>query len=61
MTLHNVVAMTNVLSAKHVIESILLDPARRLTVLDCLIRSSQFASSIAPAALSVTLNPTAFG
>src|SRR5437867_2373455 len=48
------------LSAKNVIESILPDPADRWTVLDCLTRSSRFASSIAPAALSVTLTSNGF-
>src|SRR5260370_15553206 len=43
------------LSAQNVIESLLPDVHDRRTVLDLLIRSSQFASSIAPAAWSTTL------
>jgi hypothetical protein len=45
----------NSLSARDVIESILPDFSDRLTVLNRLARSSQFASSIAPAASAVTL------
>ena len=48
------------LSAQDVIESILPDPGGRWTVLDRLTRSSRFASSIAPAALSVTLGHNGF-
>lgn len=48
------------LVARDVIESILPDSSDRWTVLDHLTHSSRFASSIAPAALSVTLGPNGF-